>query len=440
MKYAWPVLFLSFLAASAAAESASPAEVKTVLRVGVTECYRDRLPLDDFLLRHDDVVVKEVTWGRNPFNVHKNDALPRRHLDLPDVISLFVARGSDDLEQLADRGLIEPLDEHLEALGLSSADFAPKAREAVSYKGRIWALPHHVVTLSLTYDRAVFKALGQEPVFGSWEALFEAGEGIAAQQRDGQPMVGFSVPLGDLALAEVMALSAGEAAVDLSEPEFFRSQRMQDALELIKRFRARGAIASRPVNSPLRREKIAALGLEYVETVYPTHDYGVIAMPTKLRRADAPAVSSSVPGNLECFAVRSNSLESREVVRRFLAWLVSSETDWAVFDLSNQKVSTRKWVFDTVHVPMRPATLESVDFEYALKKFPDYGPVVEACRRAVFPRNPPALEVAVHAYAERVINARIDEPDLGRVLEDLYEAVVEKITSTPVESLVYDEY
>lgn len=404
------------------------------LRIGFTECYRDRLPLDFFAEAYPEIAVEERPFARNPFGA-ADSPLPLQAAELPDVFSIVVGRYSDDLRDLADRGLIEPLDDLLEAIGVSPDDFLPQTMEAVRYRGQIWALPHHLVVDALHYDQARFEALGLAPAFDSWEALFET------MQQYGPPeiMLPFSSNQTLFGLAELMAQTTGGAPIDYAAAEAWQSDRMAAALDLISGARDRRLLEFRIENEPLRVKATALAGTGRVESLYPTSHYAVMPYPRRLLRDDPPAECAYYPGLLEAFVVRSGT-EAREQAVAFLSWLMLEDTEWEVFLRTNAREGDRPFVMDSVHVPLRPSVWQTVDFDYAFKKFPELDTLRGIVEQAYIAATPAALDKRAVTLASDTVMQKLGGAASATWLDALCDAVRLQVKNTPVESHAYDAY
>jgi ABC-type glycerol-3-phosphate transport system substrate-binding protein len=398
-------------------------------------CYRGRLPLEDFVRLHPDIPLKEVPWGRNPHGC-SDKPLPTRHEDLPDVIHITAGRYSDDLIQLADRGLIEPLDEWFKILGLDPKDFFPNALDAVTYRGHIWALPHHAIFLVLRGDRRLVPATSTDS-FGSWEGLLRSAQELAAGKEN---RVAFSVPLSAASFAEYITLASAGSGMGLADPAWVEGAPFRDAMAMIATYREKGILDNRQMNKPLSRESTAVLGLDFLDSVHPETTYAVYPVPTRLRAGDTEAAGSAPNGLMEAFAVKSGSSRTDSALTAFLQWLVSTDTEWRVFEKTNELKPNVEWLFDTVHVPLRDSVLKSIDFEYAARKFPDYPTVVAWCRRTVFPKRPPAIETAVWTRVDQAIDYRQPGADWEKQMALLKRQLLQAVRTTPVESAAYSRY
>ncbi len=435
-----PILLLLI---TAVAETSAAQESPPQLKVGFTGCYRARLPLDTFVAQHPEFPVTEAPYNRNPWDAALNRRLPYAFDELPQVFAVIAGRRSEDIPQLADRGLLEPVEPILAELGLSPDDFLPNVREAVTYRGRMWAIPHHVQSDGLFVHRARMSAFGLKREYGSWEELLAAAEGVAKQKIStplGETVVGLSAFETPFAFAETLALLTGEAPVDYATCESWASPRMAAALDFLQDARQRGLLEFRTPNQPLRLKDAALFGIDHIESVEATSPYVLIPYPNRLRQADPPVEQPVQMGMLEAWAVRSNSPESREAVLAYLRWLLSAETEWTVFEATNQRTPESEWVIDSVHVPLRPALLQSVDFEYAGRKFPEFAAAVEMVRQSVFPANPQETENVALRTMEEGVNAKLGTAPAAAWLPELKDAVLKSVVNEPVASATYALY
>lgn len=108
------------------------------------------------------------------------------------LTSLSASQGSFDISDhfgnavgsWASKGILEPLDEHLEANGVDPADFAPASIEQLSYDGQIYSLPIAVHTFQLLYNKTLLDEAGVE-VPTTIEELEAAIAALTKQDADG---------------------------------------------------------------------------------------------------------------------------------------------------------------------------------------------------------------------------------------------------------------
>jgi hypothetical protein len=427
--FVWAIVSIGVLTSVAAED-----QPKTIVEVGCpTDLLGPSFPLSEFNESHSGISLSRTA--------------PRDPSYLPDVISRLVGLGGhgEYLQQLADKGLIKPLDSFLEEIGISPADFLPNTIEAVSYKKRIWAIPHQVTTFVLAYNKALFKNLSIKPSFGSWEELLETALKISNSQIDGRPVIGFLQPGYPLVFCEYMANAAGSQLFCLEDPSMLKSDELFKAFSLMRKYQANGAIRS--VNDAMfvvqtmSSEYTAGIGLNNFFTVESSEFYGVLDWPARLLRDDTPKEGWSVRANLECFAIKTNTPAKEAAAFEFLKWLMSKETQLRTVELSDMTVPfNERLVRINVHVPLIKTVIESPEFQRIVSQHPDYAVLLRICKAAHFPRRPGKLEAEAYRLAEKTIE--VDAPSLGlrNALAKAYEAVVELTEKSTVRSTEFDEY
>lgn len=105
------------------------------------------------------VAVRRSQLGGSEFY---DQLVPTLHTDNPpDVIHV----GGDRLGELADAGLIAPLDDYLQDWP-DWRYYSPTVRDGVTYQGQVWALPYGLDTRFLYYRRDIFQQVGLP---GDWQ-------------------------------------------------------------------------------------------------------------------------------------------------------------------------------------------------------------------------------------------------------------------------------
>jgi hypothetical protein len=404
--------------------------------VGYAECFGARLPLAEFSQQHPEVAVARRPYARNAWGHPDDRPYSGDAKGLPDVFPVHVGRFAEDLPELAERGLIEPVEEWLRALGLAPEDFPPEVREAVSHRGRMWAIPHHVLSDALHLHRESAARLGLDANPQSWEALFSLLEQAEAA---GVPAT-FSAAGTLTDLLECMLLSAGHPPLDLSALDAWESPAMVSALALLQSPHSTRRLQFRAQNVPLRLAGPALAGTGRVESLHASAAYRVIPYPSRLRELDPPATTPAVPAMLEAYAVRAHRPEARAGILAFLAWLLSDETEWAAFEATNLRNADQPVRLDTVHVPMRASVRASLDFEYAFRKFPDLSVLQANADAARFARGPAALEHRVMQMAEATMARELAGAGPEKWLPALRLSIELLVKNTPVETRAYHAY
>lgn len=130
----------------------------------------------------------------NDFNASQDD-VNVVSLSVPDTqkITVAIASGagpdvSDDfssnIASYASKGILMPLDDFIEADGISLDDFAPAALEACRYEGKLYALPISMQVMCLYYNVDLFEAAGVAPPETDVEFL-EAAKALTELNEDG---------------------------------------------------------------------------------------------------------------------------------------------------------------------------------------------------------------------------------------------------------------
>jgi multiple sugar transport system substrate-binding protein len=113
--------------------------------------------------------------------------------DAPDVIHV----GGDRLGELADAGLIVPLDEYLRDWP-DWRYYSPTVRDGVTYQNQVWAIPYGLDTRFLYFRRDIFEQAGLP---GDWQPknvadILAAAARIRAQRPDVIPYALYAGPTG----------------------------------------------------------------------------------------------------------------------------------------------------------------------------------------------------------------------------------------------------
>lgn len=406
------------------------------IEVGYAECFRPRLPLEEFKLKHPEVEVAEVPFVRNAWGHPEDTPFAGDSSSLPQVFPIHVGRFSSDLRVLVERGAIEPIDTWLTELKLSAEMFPANIREAVTYRGELWAIPHHVVVDALHLHRDMAARAGIDVHPQSWEELFSL---VARSTAEGDT-ASFSVAGTLLNLLECMLLSSGGPLLDLSSKDLWNSPRLVSALEIIQAAQSAGQLSFRPPNAPLRMTASTLLGIGRVESLHDVSPYEIVPFPTRLREQDEPAVQGHGVGMLEAYVVQANNSRSREAVLAYLRWLLSDETEWAAFEATNHRASEAPHVLDSVHVPLRASVLTSLDFDYALRKYPSFAVLNANVNAATFSHAPAALDYKAFQLVDTTMSRDLPGAPPVHWLPSLQESVHLLMKNTPVETRAYDAY
>jgi ABC-type glycerol-3-phosphate transport system substrate-binding protein len=441
--YRWGILCLLVAAGASIPVSAQAPEpqaepAKEALRFGFSRFYRQRIPLEEFQQLNPTIVVEEVGWSRNLlkwFDPPVIEAVPL----VPDVMLLTAGRYSEDVRYLAERKLIVPVDPWLAELGIKQADFLPATLDAFRYDGELMAVPHHAVVPMLRYDRSLFGG-GAPPACGSWEELLAVAKPLLSSRGEPGPTAALSVPLTLGRFAEYLALGAGAEPLDLAKPDFLTSPLFQRALKFAMDSQSQRLLAFRPMHKPATPALRAVFVLDYVDSLYPDTAFGIMPAPMKLGKGDAEPKLSRIPGFVEGLALHGHAAAKREIMLAFLQWFVAPETEWQISELTNQRAPAQEWLLDNVHLPLRPGVFDSIDFEYAQRKYPELAVMRDQLSKAWFPVAVAPLDYRAWEIVEGTVDYLKKDSDLKLVLEKLRAKVAEMVRTTPVESVAYGDY
>ncbi|WP_368659430.1 ABC transporter substrate-binding protein [Metabacillus halosaccharovorans] len=106
----------------------------------------------------------------------------------------------------APKGVLHPINEYMEADGVSEGDFYEEALKELSYDDNLYGLPLTVDTRALFYNKDHFEEAGIEPPT-TWEELREAAKKLTVKNGKDFERVGFS--LNDLGLFNMWLQQAG---------------------------------------------------------------------------------------------------------------------------------------------------------------------------------------------------------------------------------------
>jgi len=433
--YAFNILICATALLCVVGNVAAEGRVKTTLTVGYVELVGPTLPLSDFNESHSEISLVPALINRD-FDRLYTTPLPEMVVDLPDVINLYVGYRADDLERLVDKGLIEPLDSFLEEAGISPTDFFPNVLEAVTYKGRIWAIPNRAMTLLMLYDKGALRRLSIEPTFGSWQEVFEAAMRIADSGISARPALGFigGADVSLFLLSEWMANTAGSPLFSLSDPSILKSENFLKAFKLAQEYMAKEAATSNLV------EWHFEMSLPDITGADPNASYGVLDLPTRILSDDPPNQRRKVLGRLECFALKKNTPAKSDAASEFLKWVLSEKNQLRMVELSGLAPPPGGLRIPTIHVPLTKPIVESPAFQDILSKHPGYAVLPGMWEDMHFTRQPAGLLAQARELAERTITANLPNQGLRSALNAAYQAVVELTAEARVSTTEFDQY
>lgn len=408
------------------------------LTIGFSATSRARLPLEEYQALNPAVGLKELSWPRSLLRL-LDTPLPEERHALPPVLVLHAGDYAEDVRRLAERRLLEPIEPLLPALGIQLDEFSPAQRAAFSHRGTLYAIPHHVRVPVIRFWREAFGGIGP-PAPESWEELLALGKSRLAERGTPGAKRALSLPLSSTRFAALVAMACGEPPLDAANPVFFQSARFEQALRWVLEGQGNGLIQYRQLNTPVRPEHAAVFAIDYVDSLMPDGPFGLLPFPRKLRGEDTPGDAVFVAGFAEGLALRSLAATQRDKSMELLRWLTAQETEWRMFERTNLRTIADQWLLDNTHLPLRASTLQSLDFDYAQKKFPDFAVLREQNDRAVFSQIPAPLEEMIWELAEGTVDYLPKDADIGATLAKLTQSIVELVRNTAVPTVEYAEY
>ncbi|ABR50175.1 extracellular solute-binding protein, family 1 [Alkaliphilus metalliredigens QYMF] len=210
------------------------------------------------------IQFKPLTWERGPIQVESAAKLGQ----LPDIIPI----GSD--YSLLHKGLLEPLDPFLSVTEIQ--DFRENALEAVTYDGRIWAMPWMMTTYTMALNLDIFQDRGVEPPMdGLWhyDEFIEKMKVLTfASEEDGKidhyGLGGFIQP-GYYNLWGIL-LSDGGEIVDEGLHYVFNDHRAQKGIEKLINLKNEYAVMPEDFGENNANDAWTHFYQEQKTAVYPT--------------------------------------------------------------------------------------------------------------------------------------------------------------------------
>ena len=339
--------------------------------------------------------------------------------ELPDIVTVLAGYSYNDIPQLVDNNLLEPLDEVFKELDIDPQQyFLPNVYQALQYRGHIWAIPHRVQTYLLTIDTPTFVRLGIEPVLPTWEAVFSAARRVANEAVMNTKIPGFTE--GEVPIEHSVALLI----------DFIERPGTQDgsasALSLFERVVADGVLDGSPGYASL------AVRLETFSTLENRKEGTILPAPSTA--AISAANSAGSLGFLECFALRKNSDLRLASAKAFVKWITSANAQNMLVEASRLDKPKSETSIAQRHVPVVRQALESDYFTQLCAQQPNYIALVTAQKQAVFctPDQGKASRQTLEAY-HGLFTYVLESKSIREVL-DRFNTVLGFFSSTKAES------
>ena len=132
--------------------------------------------VEDFNASQDEIVVEGVSSPDSQQQLTSMSS-SEGNFDISDNFGTSVGAW-------ASRGILEPLDDHLERNGVATADFVPATLEQMRYDDQLYAMPITVHTYQLMYNKSILADAGIEPPT-TMDELADAVKRLTVQEPDG---------------------------------------------------------------------------------------------------------------------------------------------------------------------------------------------------------------------------------------------------------------
>jgi len=371
-----------------------PASGQTLIEIG-QERGRVSVPISVVAEHFPDIVPQVRLLERNlvaPSRYPISDLL----VELPDVVNVLTGYHDSDIPHLVADNLIEPLDDLLEAMGVTAADFIPGALDAVRYEGHVWAIPYTAQGFVLSYNRAFMTRAGIPSDFASWEETLGAAVSISKALTSSPGFAYGGLWGGRVSPQCSLALflwCSGESS--LSAPG------VADACRLIQAAHAQHAFAIRePEHNNL-------IHIETFATARPDEIRRLAPFPLRVRPGGP---CRRMPLFLESFALRKSTPEKLAAGKKFLQWLLTSSAHVSILRATLQ-TAARDDVASGFHVPVLLKALSAPEYMAVANRVTDYEVLLEACNQgSISPPTPeeealrrtviaPSFEVAFKSFS-----------------------------------------
>ncbi|MEW5944989.1 MAG: extracellular solute-binding protein [bacterium] len=304
----------------------------------------------------------ERTWEEENSSL---DAVPAKLTEGEDY-EMFITH-SLLVPDMADAGMIAPLDEYLDDPELNRSDFHRSVYggvlDSVTYRGNVWALPLVADPYALFCNMAIFDRAGIAFPLKTWNDALDAArkmtidtDGDGAADLFGYSQCSFQFPL--------QILTMGLELVDLEKKRVtFDSDEGVEALALYAKLRECSPDHVDFENGDIGM-KISVTNNSFGR--YGHLDYGIGPLPAGVRRANSYGDSD---GALAA-GMRKKEKRTRDAAWEAMKWLFSEST---FFKLAGM----------TRSLPLRYSILNGERFKDHLRTFPNLVPFLEELEYAV---------------------------------------------------------
>jgi len=288
--------------------------------------------------------------------------LPTTPAQLPDIVSVCAGYHSNDIAELVRNNCLEPLDPILQSLSVDIHDLLPSnVLQAVTYEGKIWALPHRLHTLVLRANQTILLKLQFQPAqFASMETTLAAAARIATEGKS-NGAVGF---VSDLDFDTEMAILL----------HYAQTADLRALIRLAGDLAAENVFGSSDSTDDAIRIMSTASLIQEPRTVF-------FPFPKALVNG---ASAQEMPSFLECYAVKKNSPEKLAAARTFIQWLIDPATQLALVKAS---LPDKPWYTCSLkyrHFPIYRTAQAHPDMGELIKQYPVYQILKEQLETATF--------------------------------------------------------
>ncbi|NLN94181.1 MAG: extracellular solute-binding protein [Candidatus Hydrogenedens sp.] len=382
-------------------------KVLPLLRVGV-EGDDPRLPWPGLDTREEGFVLSAYPTGEVLMDLPKVTK-PLNVDELPDIVPIFSRFCENTLAIHVDKGLIEPLDSLFEEMGVDPAELLqPAILEAVTYKGKIWALPAHIEFYLVAYNPMTMATLSINPDFASWEEMFDAAEKISDEAVEKRKIAGWK--LGRWYKEDIVPCAAWFSRSLHKDARFSQSM-----VDLFTEYNRREVFRSDEDNWYMNEEleEKHALWLTLLRDCHLDKNKGFSEVPALLSRNDEEPVPPIAL--LESYAIRKNDPVKLAAARRFLQWFLKVETQKEMMDQNNRRSDRTA---EIQHLPLYKHCWDAPLFQNSRFTYPNIEILLDIIDRAyLFPADPvhwaPQREALMTRIGEVLASSERD-PYLGK--------------------------
>lgn len=338
---------------------------------------------------------------------------------IPDIVPLYARFQDNDLAAYVETGMLEPLDSFLEEEGIVLSELmVPSLLDAVTYEGKIWALPLLLEPYVVVYNPQTLGRLSIDPNFSSWKALFEGAEKISNE----------AVP--DTRIPGLQAISWPFTKV----VPFF----VWNARSLNQNYRPKTPFATLMIEGYSRgvfggKEGIASsrdvLSLENAMELSLLHDTTVstnkrfAAFPQYV--ADGDEEAQAPFAFLMSYGIRKNQPEKMQAAKKFITWLLKPETQLDI--MKQNRRGALSGSFTIRHLPFYKHCWDSELFQEERTNYPDADTFLKIAETAfVTPADPALFQAPKEALLNRLEEATSQRLSEGRV--ESYITLMQPIT------------